>query len=51
MSYVNITLDVVAAINGYKYLWNNYDIFNAMVIQLGGFDFMRENFKVNLFLE
>ena len=51
MPHVNIMLDVGAAINVYKYLWNNYDIFNTVVIQLGNFHFMRENFKVNLFLE
>ena len=49
--YVNITLDVGAAINVYKYLWNNYDIFSTVVVQRGDFHFMRENFKVNLFLE
>ena len=49
--YVNITLDVCAAINVYKYLWDNYDILSAVVGQRGDFHFMRENFKVNLFLE
>ena len=34
MPHVNIMLDVGAAINVYKYLWNNYDIFNTVVIQL-----------------
>ena len=51
MSYVNITLDVGAAINAYKYLWNNDGIFNTAVNHLGNFHFMKENFKVNLFLE
>ena len=51
MSYVNITLDVGAAINAYKYLWNNYNIFNTVVIYFGDFHLMTENFKVNLFLE
>ena len=29
MPYVNITLDVGAVINAYKYLWNNSGIFNT----------------------
>ena len=37
MPYVNIMLHVGAAINAYKYLWNNYDIFNFVVIHLGDF--------------
>ena len=48
MPYVNIKLDVGAAINAYKYLW---DIFNTKVIHLGDFHFMKENVKVNLLLE
>ena len=51
MPYVNITLDVGAAINAYKYLWNNYVISNTVVIQPGDFHLMRENFKSYLFLE
>ena len=51
MPYVNVTPDVGAAINAYRYLWNNYDIFNTVVIHLGDFHFMKENFKVNLLLE
>ena len=51
MLYVNITLDVVAVINAYRYLWNNYVIFNTVVIHLHDFNFMKENFKLNLFFE
>ena len=51
MLYVNITLDVVAVINAYRYLWNNYVIFNTVVIHLRDFNFMKENFKLNLFFE
>ena len=51
MLYVNITLDVVAVINAYRYLWNNYVIFNTVVIHLCDFNFMKENFKLNLFFE
>ena len=48
--YVNIKLDVSAAINAYKFMWKNYNIFNTVVIQLDDFHFMKENFKVNSFL-
>ena len=51
MPYMNIMLDVGAAINAYNYLWNNYDIFNIVVIHLGDFNFMKENFEVNLLLQ
>ena len=47
MPYVNVG----AVINAYKYLRNNYDISNTVVIQPGDFHLMRENFKSNLFLE
>ena len=45
MPYVNITLDVGAAINAHKLLWNKYDQFSIIIIHLGGFHFMRENFQ------
>ena len=51
MPYVNITLDAGAAINAYKYFWNNHYIFNTVIILLGDFHLMKENFKVNFFLE
>ena len=51
MPYADITFDVSAAINAYKFLWSNYDLFNTLVIHLGDLHFMKENFKVNLFLE
>ena len=44
MSYVNMTLDVFTAISAYKYFWNNYDIFNTVVIHLGEFHFKKEYF-------
>ena len=45
MPYVNITLDVGAAINAHKLLWNKYNQFSIIIIHLGGFHFMKENFK------
>ena len=47
MPYVNITLDVGAAINAYKVIWNFPEKFNTAVIHLGVFHFMEENFQVN----
>ena len=48
MPFVNITLDVGAAINAYKLLWNKQDRFSNVVIHLGDFHFMKENFQVSL---
>ena len=45
MPYVNITLDVGAAINAHKLLWNKYVQFSIIIIHLGGFHFMKENFR------
>ena len=46
MEYVNITLDIGAAINAYKVLWSYPNIFKNIVFHLGDFHFMKENFKV-----
>lgn len=46
MKYVNITLDVGAAINAFKVLWTYPDIFSNVVLHLGDFHLMKENFKV-----
>ena len=51
MPYVNTMLDVGATINAHKYLWNSYDIFDIVVIHLGDFHFMKENFEINLLLQ
>ena len=47
--YTNITLDVGAATNAFKYLWSNNDSFLNAAIHLGDFHFMKENFKVKIF--
>ena len=44
MPYVNITLDVGAAINAYKLLWKYSQEFANVVIHLGDFHIMKENF-------
>ena len=46
MPYVNTTLDVGAAINAYKFQWNHPDQYQKIMIHLGTFHFMKENFKV-----
>ena len=52
MSLVNITLDVGAAINAYLVVWNNPMLFKNIIIHLGSFHFLKENFQVilNLFI-
>ena len=42
MPYANVTLDVGAAINAYKVLWNYEDKFKNIVIHLGDFHFIKE---------
>ena len=49
MPYANITRDVGAAINAFKYLWSNNDTFSNVIIHLGDFHFIKENFKVKIF--
>ena len=44
--YVNITLDVGAAINAYKVLWNFLSKFKNIVIYLGDFHYIKEAFAV-----
>lgn len=46
MPYVNITLDVGAAINAFKVVWDFPELYNGVVIHLGSFHFMKENFQV-----
>ena len=50
MEYVNITLDIRAAINTYKFLWGNLEQFSNVVIHIGDFHYLKENFKVILLL-
>ena len=46
MPYVNITLDVGIAINAYKTVWSYLDKFKNVIIHLGSFHFLKENFQV-----
>ena len=51
MPYVNITLDVGAAVNAYKALWSQPSQYKNIVIQPGDFHFMKENFKVRISID
>ena len=46
MPCANVTLDVGAAINTHKVLWNYEDKFKNILIYLGEFHFMKECFGV-----
>ena len=43
----NITLDVGAAMNACKFVWTNPERFKNVVIHLGDFHFIKENFQVS----
>ena len=49
MPYVNITLDMDAAINAFKVLWNRKEEFKSVAIHLGDFHFMKKNFQASFF--
>ena len=49
MPQVNITLDMGAAINAFKVLWNRKKEFKNVVIHLGDFHLMKENFQASFF--
>ena len=44
--FIDITLDAGAAINAYKVIWNYLGQFVNVLLHLGDFHFMKENFKV-----
>ena len=46
MSYVHVSMDVGAAINAYLMMWNNPELFQNVILHLGGFHFLKENFQV-----
>ena len=50
MAYVNITLDMSAALNVFKVLRNRNEEFKNGVIHLGDFHFMKENFQATFFI-
>ena len=49
IKYVNVTLDWGSAINAFKTIWQYPLKFNNVIIHLGDFHFMNENFQVKLF--
>ena len=48
MKYCNVTLDVGATINAFKTVWHYPEKFKNVVIHLGDFHFMKENFQVRI---
>ena len=50
MEYANITLDVGADMSPHKLLWRNLEQFSDVVIHIGDFLYLKENFKVILLL-
>ena len=46
MPYVSVTLDVGAAVDAYKLCWNYPERLKNVVIHLGDFHFLKENFNV-----
>ena len=46
MPYVNITVDVGVAINAYKTVWTYPKQYRNIIIHLGSFHFLKENFQV-----
>ena len=49
MKYVNVTFDCGAATNAFKTIWQYPLKFNNIVIHVGNFNFMNENFQVIFF--
>ena len=47
MPYINVTLDVGVAINAYKTIWSLPNQCHNIVIHLGSFHFLKENFQVS----
>ena len=46
MKYVNMTVDCGAVINAYKTIWQYRRKFENVIIHVGDFHFMKENFPV-----
>ena len=46
MPYVNVTMDVGAAMTAYKVLWNFPNQFKNVMLHLGDFHFINKNFAV-----
>ena len=46
MNFVHLTLDVGAAAKSYQTIWNFPDIFANVVVHLGDFHLMQENFSI-----
>ena len=51
MPYVNVTLDMGATVYAFKVSWNRKEEFKNVVIHLGDFHFMKENFQASFFMD
>ena len=50
LRYCQIVLDVGAAMNAYHMIWKHSKVFSNVIPHLGDFHFLKENFKVTLFI-
>ena len=50
MSYMNIFLDIGAAMSACKFIWNNPTAYSTVVLYLTRFHFMKEHFQVSCLL-
>ena len=48
MPYVNVSLDVGAAMNAYLLTWFEPEVFKNVIIHLGSFHFLKGNFQVSV---
>ena len=47
MPYVSLTLDVGAAMNTWKLIWNYPELYSNVLIHLGDFHYLEENFAIS----
>ena len=50
MPYVNVDIDVGAAMNALRTVWNYPEEYKNVIIHLRSFHFLKENFQVSLFV-
>ena len=48
MPYMNVSLDVGAAMSAYLLTWNEPEVFKNVIIHLGSFHFLKGNFLVSV---
>ena len=50
MPYVNVVLDVGAAMNALRTVWNYPEEYKNVIVHLRSFHFLKKNFQVSLFV-